>query len=67
MGEGLKQMFREVSSSSSRAEDEDELGETSSLSGGSDDEAEDAASQQNKSHVDPLHELSSLVSQLPIK
>ncbi|ONK69778.1 uncharacterized protein A4U43_C05F26620 [Asparagus officinalis] len=69
MGEGLKQMYREVSSS--RAEDEDELGESSSLSGESDDEVEDEAnSPSNKSSSSshgPLHELSSLVSQLPVK
>lgn len=72
MGEGLEQMYREVaSSSSSRAEDEDELGESSSLSGDSSDDDEQLKDHEAKdSASDPhghLHELSSLVSQLPIK
>lgn len=64
-------MYREVysSSSSSRAEDEDELGDSSSLSGGSDDD-ESGSSQNKSSSISSqasLHQLSSLVSQLPIK
>ncbi|KAJ6794676.1 Uncharacterized protein M6B38_230120 [Iris pallida] len=70
MGEGFKQML----SSSYRAEDDEELGETSSLSGGeSDDDVAAGGEEYASSSLPPknsdrsLDELSSLVSQLPLK